>query len=169
MRHHSQHRSRRRRGQSSDAAPPAGFLAAWDGLLDGECPTLPAWRGRKPRVPLTQVLPALTFHVMKAAGTLGEHFSELFGAPLADSSLADRRARLPWEIFAELMRRMLRPHAKAEGEPEAFWRGWRLVALDGTQFTLTNAPPIKRQVTKARTRRGRARPRRSGATSGTAP
>lgn len=93
---------------------------------------------------------------MKGAGTLGEHFAELFEAPLADSSLADRRARLPWEIFAELMRRMLRPRATAEGQPEAFWHGWRLVALDGTQFTLTNAPPIKRQVTKARTRRGRA-------------
>jgi Transposase DDE domain len=105
---------------------------------------------------LTQVLPALTFHVMKGAGTLGEHFTELFEAPLADSSLADRRARLPWEIFTDLMRRMLRPRATAAGEPEAFWHGWRLVALDGTQFSLTNAPLIKRQATKARTRRGRA-------------
>jgi len=87
---------------------------------------------------------------------LGEHFAELFEAPLADSSLADRRARLPWEIFAELMRRMLRPRATAAREPDAFWHGWRLVALDGTQFTLTNAPPIKRQVTKVRSRRGRA-------------
>jgi hypothetical protein len=125
-------------------------------LLNGAAPELPTRPGRKPRVPLTQVLPALTFHVMKGAGTLGEHFAELFEARLADSSLADRRARLPWEIFAELMRRMLRPRATADGEPDAFWHGWRLVALDGTQFTLTNAPPIKQQVTKARTRRGRA-------------
>jgi hypothetical protein len=105
---------------------------------------------------LTQVLSALTFHVMKGAGTLGEHFAELFQTPLADSSLADRRARLPWEIFAELMHRMLRPRATADGEPEAFWRGWRLLALDGTQFSLPNAPAIKRHATKARTRRGRA-------------
>ncbi len=156
MRHHSQTRSRRRPDRTLDAAPPGGFLAAWDRLLAGAAPALPTRRGRKPRVPLTQVLPALTFHVMKGAGTLGEHFAELFEAPLADSSLADRRARLPWEIFTELMRRMLRPRATVEGEPEAFWHGWRLTALDGTQFSVTNAPPIKRTVTKARTRRGRA-------------
>ena len=31
-----------------------------------------------------------------------------------------------------------------------------MLALDGTQFSLTNAPPIKRRPNKARTRRGRA-------------
>jgi len=125
-------------------------------MLCGEAPALPTRPGRKPRVPLTQVLSALTFHVMKAKGTLGEHFTELFDTRIADSSLADRRARLPWTIFAELMQRMLRPRATVEGEPDAFWQGWRLLALDGTQFSLTNAPPIKRRPIKARTRRGRA-------------
>ena len=72
-------------------------------MLAGESPALPVRPGRKPRVPLTQVLSALTFHVMKGKGTLGEHFAELFDTRLADSSLADRRARLPWAIFAELM------------------------------------------------------------------
>jgi hypothetical protein len=125
-------------------------------MLAGDVPALPTRRGRKPRVPLTQVLSALTFHVMKGAGTLGEHFAELFQTRLADSSLAERRARLPWDIFAELMQRMLRPRATAANAPEAFWQGWRLLALDGTQFSLTNAPAIKRHATKARTRRGRA-------------
>ncbi len=50
---------------------------------------------------------------MQGAGTLAEHFSELFDDSLADSSWADRRARLPWEIFAELMRRVLRPQGDA--------------------------------------------------------
>jgi hypothetical protein len=119
-------------------------------------PTLPVRRGRKPRVPLTQVLSALTFHVMEGPGTLGEHFTELFDAPLADSSLADRRARLPWAVFAELMCRVLRPRATRSRQPDAFWGGWRLVAFDGTQFSLTNTPQITAQVRKARTRRGRA-------------
>src|SRR5688500_15932643 len=89
-----------------------GFLAAWDRLVGPRgVPTLPRRRGRKPRVPLTDLLAALTFHVMHRAGTLAEHFSELFDASLADSSWADRRARLPWEVFAELMRRVLRPRA----------------------------------------------------------
>ena len=40
--------------------------------------------------------------------------------------------------------------------PDAFWRGWRVVAVDGTQFSLTNTPQIGAATTKARTRRGRA-------------
>jgi hypothetical protein len=139
------------------ANAPRGFRQAWSQLVGrAPAPTLPVRRGRKPRVPLTQVLSALTFHVMQGPGTLGEHFAELFAAPLADSSLADRRARLPWAVFAELMRRVLRPRATRSRQPDAFWAGWRLVAFDGTQFSLTNTPQISRQVRKARVRRGRA-------------
>jgi len=107
-------------------------------------------------VPVTQLLPALTFHVMQDAGTLADHLFQLFREPLADSSWSDRRLRLPWEIFAELMRRALRPRATARQHREAFWRGWRLVALDGTQFSLINTPQITATLEKARTRRGRA-------------
>jgi hypothetical protein len=125
-------------------------------LVDAEgLPGVPRRRGRKPRVPVTQLLPALTFHVMHGAGTLAEHFYELFGAALADSSWSDRRQRLPWEIFADLLRRALRPKATSRHR-EAFWRGWRLVGLDGTQFSLTNTPQILQAVPKARSRRGRA-------------
>jgi hypothetical protein len=104
---------------------------------------------------LTQLLAAFTFHVMQDAGTLGEHFAELFGQPLADSSWSDRRTRLPWEIFAELMRRVLRPRA-TQGQADAFWRQWRLLAIDGTQFSLPNTAQIRAQRSKTRNRRGRA-------------
>lgn len=135
---------------------PSGFLDAWARLIGrAKVPVLPRRRGRTPRVPLTDLLPAFTFHVMQSAGTLAEHFSMLFDASLADSSWADRRARLPWEIFAELMRRVLRPRATRR-QRDAFWRGWRVVALDGTQFSLTNTPQITAATQKARTRRGRA-------------
>src|SRR6266511_1967947 len=131
-----------------------GFLGAWEHLLGAATlPVAPRRRGRPPRVPLTQLLPALTFHVMQGAGTLAEHFSDLFDDSLADSSWADRRARVPWDIFAELMRRVLRPKA-TQRQRDAFWRGWRVIALDGTQFSLTNTPQIT--VKKAQTRRGRA-------------
>lgn len=150
MKPHSQHR-----GRARDA--PAGFLDAWHQLVGpAPVPTLSLRRGRKPRVPLTQLLPALTFHVMQGRGTLGEHFAQLFDEPFADSSWADRRARLPWEIFADLMRRTLRRRAIRSKHPDAFWRGWRLLAIDGTQFSLTNTPQVRKRVRKARTRRGRA-------------
>jgi hypothetical protein len=141
---------------STQDSPP-GFLEAWARLIGPRgVPTVATRRGRKPRVPLTQVLPALTFHVMQDAGTLAEHLFQLFRTPLADSSWSDRRLRLPWEIFAELMRRALRPRATPRQHRDAFWRGWRLVGLDGTQFSLINTPQVTATVQKARTRRGRA-------------
>ena len=54
------------------------------------------------------------------------------------------------------MRRALRPRATPRQHREAFWRGRRLVALDGTQFSLINTPQITATLTKAQTRRGRA-------------
>ena len=145
MRKHPPSRqSQRSRPVRAEAAPVSGFLAAWQQLLGGDfTPALGKRRGCKPRVPLTQLLPAFIFHFMNGAGTLAQHFAPLFAAPLADSSWAERRARLPWEVFAELMRRALRPRATQWRQPEAFWRGWRLVALDATQFSLTNTPQIQ--------------------------
>jgi len=137
-------------------AARAGFLHAWDQLVGGSpLPTVPRRRGRKPRVPLHDLLAALTYHVVQGTGTLAEHFTQLFGTTLADSSWSDRRQRLPWEIFAELMRRVLRPRATA-AQADAFWRGWRLLALDGTQFSLTNTAQVRATRPKARSRRGRA-------------
>ena len=160
MRHHS-----RPYTQATGAGPPdtltvakapTSFMEAWQQLVgDNGVPSLPTRRGRKPRVPVSQLLPALTFHVMNGAGTLSEHFAQLFGADLADSSWSDRRVRLPWEIFAEVMHRALRPLASRR-HPEAFWRGWRLLAVDGAQFSLTNTPQVLAVAPKARTRRGRA-------------
>jgi hypothetical protein len=135
---------------------PTGFAVAFGECFDAVLPALPKRRGRRPRVPLAQVLPALVFHVMNTAGTLAEHFAQLFDDALADSSLSERRTRLPWEVFTELMRLGLRTLAQPAAHPDAFWRGWRLVALDGTQFSLTNTPQVKASARKAKSRRGRA-------------
>jgi hypothetical protein len=144
---------------SSHAQSPAGgtgFLRAWHRVVGARgVPTLARRRGRRPRVPLTHLLATLTFHVMQDSGTLAEHGAELFDDALVDSSWADRRARLPWAIFAELMQRALRPRATRR-HADAFWHGWRVVALDGTTFSVTNTPQIAATTTKARTRRGRA-------------
>lgn len=139
---------------ASDA--PGGFLNAWATMVPNWMPQVPPRRGRKPRVPLDQILQALTFHVAEGAGTLAEHFFELFQEPFADSSWGDRRRRLPWEVFADLMRRALRPIARRRRHPEAFWRGWRLLALDGTQYSVMNTPQVSATTTKAASRRGRA-------------
>jgi Transposase DDE domain len=161
MRTHPQSRGRSpgRGGSAEIAMPegPTGFLGAWTNMVGPNwLPQMPRRRGRKPRVPVNQLLQALTFHVTQGAGTLAEHFFELFDEPLANSSWSDRRIRLPWEVFADLMRRALRPVATRRRHHAAFWRGWRLTALDGTQYSVTNTPQITAATTKARSRRGRA-------------
>jgi hypothetical protein len=136
---------------------PTGFLDAWAELVGPRgVPSVARRRGRKPRVPVTQLLPALTWHVLQDTGTLAEHLFQLFREGLADSSWSDRRLRLPWEIFAELMTQALRPRARPGPHRDAFWRGWRLIALDGTQFSLINTAQVTATFAKATTRRGRA-------------
>jgi hypothetical protein len=140
---------------NANACLPTGFVAAWQALLNGFVPSVRKRRGRPARVPLTQLMAALTFHFMSGAGTLAQHFFQLFQEPFADSSWSDRRTRLPWEVFSDVMQRVLRPRSTRR-QAGSFWRQWRLVALDGTQFSLTNTPQIKKQMTKAKSRRGRA-------------
>jgi hypothetical protein len=93
---------------------------------------------------------------MNSVGTLAEHFSTLFEDALCDSACSDRRARLPWQVFADLMQRVLRPLANRRRHPQAYWRSWRLAALDGTQHSVTNTPQNNEGLRKAKARRGRA-------------
>jgi hypothetical protein len=99
---------------------------------------------------------ALVFHVMHRFGTLGENFALLFEDALSDSACSDRRQRLPWQVFAELMRHALRPLAQVRRHKDSFWRGWRLLAVDGVQFSLYNTPQNNAALPKAKSRRGRA-------------
>lgn len=162
-----QRRSRRARRKSHPNSKKAaaqnqgeessGFLAAWQQLTASLLwPVVPRRRGRKPRVALPSLLATLVFHVMNPVGTLAEHFSTLFEDALCDSACSDRRTRLPWQVFADLMQRVLRPLANRRRQPQAYWRGWRLTALDGTQHSVTNTPQNNDTLRKAKARRGRA-------------
>lgn len=134
-----------------------GFAAAFAQLLDaGRTPVVPRRAGRPPRVPLHSLLAALVFHALQRAGTLGEHFAMLFSDALSESACSDRRQRLPWQVFDELMQRALRPLAQARRHKDCFWRKWRLLAVDGVQFSLYNTPQNNASRPKAKSRRGRA-------------
>jgi hypothetical protein len=151
------HRKTKSSAAESPTVEPSGFLASWKQFLAAiVLPVVPRRRGRKPRVVLDHLLTALVYHVMNPIGTLAEHFATLFKDSLCDSACSDRRARLPWQIFSDLMRRVLRPLANPRRHPEAYWRGWRLGALDGTQHSLTNTPQNNGALPKAKARRGRA-------------
>ena len=112
--------------------------------------------GAPPTLPDPELIETLVYHPLQSEGTLAEHLAELGLPPLRDASLAERRQHLDPRLFEQLLAAGLRPLADPQLHPEAFYRGMRLLGIDGAQFSLRNTAPILAQTTKARTRRGRA-------------
>jgi hypothetical protein len=81
---------------------------------------------------------------------------QLTGKNITDGALAQRRALLPAEVFEALMAGALKPKAERSRHPEAFYHGLRLCGVDGSSFSISNTPQVKKQMRKARSRRGRA-------------
>jgi len=104
-----------------------------------------------------QLLAALLFHyTVTWAGSFGEHLFCLFGIHMSESTLSERRQVLPFEVFQELLRRVLRPIVDCAHSRQAFYRHWRLVAVDGVCFSLANTPQIKKSSRKGGNQHGRA-------------
>jgi hypothetical protein len=59
-------------------------------------------------------------------------------------------------LFEQLMGAALKPKGDPVRHPEAFYQGLRLCGVDGSLFSVTNTPQVKKQMKKARSRRGRA-------------
>jgi hypothetical protein len=55
------------------------------------------------------------------------------------SALIQARAKLGWEVMERLFRALVAPLAKA-GTPGCFWRGLRVMAIDGTTMEVANTP-----------------------------
>jgi hypothetical protein len=109
-----------------------------------------------PVVTHEELIESLVFHVLAESGTLAEHVHEVTGKKITDSALSQRRALLPSELFQELMAAALQPKADPVQHPGAFYQGLRLCGVDGTLFSVTNTPQVKKLMGKARSRRGRA-------------
>jgi len=107
----------------------------------------------KPKLEAAQVVTGLVYHQLQPAGTLGRHAWQLHGVKMSESAHAQRRQGLPVELFDEIMAEALRPLADAQLHPEAFYRGWRLVGVDGTEWSATNTPAIRAALPKAASRR----------------
>ena len=109
-----------------------------------------------PVVSAWELIQGLIFHVVAEAGTLAQHVKQLTGKTITDGALAQRRARLPLAVFEQMMDATLQPKGEPTRHPEAFYQGLRLCGVDGSLFSVTNTPQNKKQMRKARSRRGRA-------------
>jgi hypothetical protein len=169
MQKHPRQRSGRHTPQPANRRPQVtspqddiyGFFAALFALIaPGRFERLTEYknsnRGRPPELSLPDVLAALLFHFLCGAGTASEHMFQLLGRNLSDSAISERRSVLPWALWEHWLREALRSTAHRRRHPEAFYRGWRLVAIDGTQFSVSNTPQTSKELIKASSRRAKA-------------
>jgi hypothetical protein len=147
--------------QNKPSVPATSFKVLCDELISG--PSIYALlrrcgvrRRRPPVITPVELLQGLVFHSISGAGTLAQHVKQLTGKSITDSALAQRRALLPARVFEELMASALQPKADSVRHPEAFYHGLRLCGVDGSLFSITNTPQVKKQMRKAQSRRGRA-------------
>ena len=116
----------------------------------------PKARGQKLKLSGPQLVQSLVFHVLCGVGTLAAHVEQLTGVKVSDSDLSQRRAAAGVRVFEAIVRAALRPLATPGEQPDAFYRGWRLVAIDGSQASVSNTPQLLGHLSKAVSRRFQA-------------
>jgi Transposase DDE domain len=116
----------------------------------------PKARGQKLKLSGPQLVQSLVFHVLCGVGTLAAHVEQLTGVKVSDSDLSQRRAAAGVGVFEAIVRAALRPLATPGEQPDAFYRGWRLVAIDGSQASVSNTPQLLGHLSKAVSRRFQA-------------
>lgn len=112
--------------------------------------------GVPPQVADHLLIMGLVFHALLPCGLLSSHMRQLTGRRLGDSSISQRREAMGVELFQALLVEALEPLATPTSHPHAFYKGLRLVGIDGTTWSVSNTPPIKSSRRKARSRRGSA-------------
>jgi hypothetical protein len=109
-----------------------------------------------PKLPAAKLISGLIYHQLQEGGTLATNSGRLHGIQMSDSAHAQRRQLLPVELFEQILSTALSPLADPSAHPECFFHGYRLVGVDGTQFSVVNTPAILAQLPKAASRRFKA-------------
>lgn len=109
-----------------------------------------------PKISNQQLIMGLVFHVLQGVGTLAEHMKLLTGKSVSESALSQRRSQAPWQIFETILEHSLKLKAQPKIHPHAFYQGLRLCGSDGSLFPIANTPQVKKQMTKAVSRRSKA-------------
>jgi hypothetical protein len=104
----------------------------------------------KPKLTHYQFTQALVYHQMTNTGTLSDSVLALHNIAISDAALSGRKATLGWEVFQELLHRSLTPICHPQLHPSGFYKGLRLLAVDGSSFNLQNTPAMLEAFQKAK-------------------
>jgi hypothetical protein len=127
-----------------------------DSVLSQMCEQLGPRARTTPKLPAAKLISGLIYHQLQEGGTLAKNSGRLHGIKMSDSAHAQRRQLLPVELFDQILSAALSPLADPTAHPECFFHGYRLVGVDGTQFSVVNTPAILAQLPKAASRRFQA-------------
>ena len=115
--------------------------------------------GRKRRPPHLQaqeIIASLVWHVMQPSGTFAHSVEMFTQKQMSESALSGRRQSLGVQPWKEALNATLRPLADPVLHPHAFYKGFRLVGVDGITMNVANTPHMKSMKVKTKSRRGRA-------------
>jgi Transposase DDE domain len=135
----------------------SNFLQEFDRINILMSTKIPCGRKRRPPHLLQQeIIAGLAWHVMQPSGTFAHSVEMLTQKLMSESALSERRQSLGTEPWKEALKAALRPLADPVLHPHAFYKGFRLVGVDGTTMNVANTPPMKNMKVKTQSRRGSA-------------
>jgi hypothetical protein len=106
-----------------------------------------------PLMSAEQVVSGFIYHQRQEGGTVAKNSKKLHGISMSDSAHSQRRQNLPVDLFEQLQSVALQPLAQESVHPDCFYGGYRLVGIDGSQFSVLNTPAILAELPKTTTRR----------------
>jgi hypothetical protein len=124
--------------------------------LEKICELFEPTHGAPPNLSLPNLIRLGVYHESALSGTRSAHAADLTGLKISDSAISQRVQGLDPALFQNVLDALLRPIADPRLHPQAFYKGRRLIGIDGTQFSIPNGPGVGGVLRKARTRRGRA-------------
>ena len=144
--------------ESNHLCNSSSFLESFSKLIsidqvDSICEKVDNRLGASSIISTTEILMGLVYHFFSSAGSLATHVNRLLGKNMSNSALSQRRANISLEIFEKIMKIALKPLALEEKHTDCFYKGLRLVAIDGTQFSAPNRASILDKWTKRASRR----------------
>lgn len=122
-------------------------------ILNGLCQTHAPVPRTPPKLTASQVVGGLVYHQLRGSGTLAQNAFALHQIGMSESAFSQRRQGLPQELFEQISAAALHPLADERKHPQSFYKGMRLVGLDGTQCSVSNTPRLLDAVPKAASRR----------------
>lgn len=112
--------------------------------------------GAPPKTKLSDLVLGSVGQQLQGIGTRAQNLQVITGQQMSESAISERFQLLPSEVFEQIMDVALKPQAHRRRNPEAFYKGLRLVGIDGVKFPVANTAAVTAQMKKAGSRRGQA-------------